>query len=118
MNNRQKVFKQLRNARYAILSARRRKKSKMLALLRSHLNSITAEEFAEEIREIVGEPTPKGWVSIEDDLPGLMGKDLMKGYSIYKVKKANGNELKCTVADGMTWYHRAKKAGITHWWND
>lgn len=117
-NKRTEIFKKLRNTRAAILSARRRKKRKMLELLRSHLNSITPEEFAAEMREIAGEPVPKGWVSIEEHLPGLQIKDFMQGYSEYKVKFANGKEGKSNVTDHNTWYYRAKEKGITHWWND
>lgn len=119
MRKRSKVFKQLRNTRYAILSARRAKKSKMLELLRSHLNSITKEEFQAEIREIVGDKNivPKGWVSIEEHLPMMYAKDIMQGYTEYKVKFENNKTGKTFVSDHNTWYYRAKDEGITHWFN-
>jgi hypothetical protein len=61
---------------------------------------------------------PLGWVSIEDALPMWMSKDIIKGYSVYKVKDKNGDEFDVAVSDHNIWYHYAKKIGITHWWNE
>lgn len=61
---------------------------------------------------------PKGWLSIEEYLPMWLAVDVAQGYSVYKVKDAAGNEFESAVSDHDIWYHMAKEAGITHWFNE
>ena len=91
--------------------------SSMLKALRKHLAEQTPEERAEMI-EHFRDKTPKGWNSIEDYLPMMDIKDLMQGYSIFKVRNASGEEFESCVADHNTWYYRAKDEGITEWFNE
>lgn len=73
----------------------------------------------EEIEMYFSDNTPKGWVSIEDDLPQCLAMDFItKGYSVCRVKDNNGNEFDSHVTDHNVWYYEAKDAGITHWWNE
>ena len=64
--------------------------------------------------------TPKGWVSIEDELPQCMAMDFItQGYSEYRVKDKDRNEFITRVTDHMVWYHMiAKQNNITHWFNE
>ncbi len=62
--------------------------------------------------------TPKGWVSIEDELPMWLANDVAQGYSEYKVKSSDGTEGFSCVSDHNTWYYYAKQVGITHWYNE
>ncbi len=61
---------------------------------------------------------PTGWISIEDSLPAMYAIDIMQGYTIYKVKYADGHEDESWVSDHNMWYYRAKEQGITHWWHE
>ena len=61
---------------------------------------------------------PKGWLSIEEYLPMMYARDIMQGFSVYKVKDKEGKEFNSLVSDHNTWYYRAKEHGITHWHND
>lgn len=91
--------------------------SSMLKALRKHLANQTPEERTEMI-EHFRDKTPKGWNSIEDYLPMMKIKDLMQGYSVFKVRNTSGEEFKSCVADHNTWYYRAKDDGITEWFNE
>ena len=62
--------------------------------------------------------TPKGWLSIEEHLPGWLAKDVMQGYSVYKVRHKDGTEFESAVTDHGLWYYLAKEAGVTHWLNE
>ena len=64
------------------------------------------------------EETPKGWISIEDSLPGFMACDIFQGYSVYIVKDIDGNEFESCLSDPNMWYHTMKENNITHWLND
>lgn len=88
-----------------------------LDALRKHLANMTEGE-KEEMKEHFRDKTPKGWNSIEDYLPGWKANDLMKGYTEYKVKSSNGEEVISYVTDHNTWYYMAKEEGITHWFNE
>jgi hypothetical protein len=90
-----------------------------LAAFKKRMDEMSPEEFKKLEEECFPEDkTPKGWVSIEDQLPGWMMDDVEQGYSVYKVKNAAGEEFESRVTDHDAWYYRAKEAGITHWWND
>jgi hypothetical protein len=87
--------------------------------LRKHFESMTEEEIQKEINEFFPKSTtPKGWVSIEDELPKMMAMDIMQGATKYKVLYNNGKVGYTYVADHLCWYYGAKDEGITHWWND
>jgi len=61
---------------------------------------------------------PTGWISIEGSLPHMMARDIMKGYTEYKVKyKDETTGIGC-VTDHNTWYYSAKEDGVTHWWHE
>lgn len=83
--------------------------------LKEALANLTEEDIQKYFPE---SNTPKGWVSIEDDLPKWYADDLEQGYTIYKVKDIHGNESEAYVCDHNVWYYEAKDAGITHWWNE
>ena len=88
--------------------------------LKKYLDSKTPEELEKEWDEMFppeNDP-PKGWVYIEDRLPQMYAIDIMKGYSEFKVKYADGKEDITWVSDHNVWYYAAKDAGITHWFND
>lgn len=82
--------------------------------LREHLENMTEEERLKYFPEST---TPKGWVSIEDELPMMMALDIIKGYTEYKVKYLDGTEGISWVSDHNVWYYDAKEKGITHWFN-
>ena len=88
--------------------------------LREYLDSKTPEELQKEWDEIFkDEPkVPKGWVSIEDHLPKMYVMDIIQGATKYRVKYKDGKEGDSYVSDHGIWYHLAKDAGITHWFND
>ena len=87
--------------------------------LREHFENMTEEEIeAERLKYFPESTTPKGWVSIEDELPMWLANDVAKGFSEYKVKFLNGCEGITCVSDHNTWYYHAIDAGITHWWNE
>ena len=92
----------------------------MVEKLREYLDSKTQEELEADWKEMFGDELeiPKGWVSIEDHLPMMLAIDIGEGATRYKVKYKNGNEGESYVSDHGIWYHFAKKAGITHWFND
>lgn len=91
----------------------------MAEKLQEHFDSMTDEELQKEIREFFPESTtPKGWVSIEDELPMMMAMDIMEGCTEYKVKFNDETIGVTCVSDHNTWYYYAKTAGITHWWNE
>lgn len=88
--------------------------------MREYLDSKTDEELSKEWDEMFppeNDP-PKGWVSIEDHLPEMYAIDIMKGYSKFKVKYADGHEDIARVGDHNVWYYIAKESGITHWFNE
>ena len=60
---------------------------------------------------------PKGWVSIEDDLPVCCGLDFPYGTK-YKVRNEVGEESYSYVLDHDLWYYDAVDLGITHWYHD
>jgi hypothetical protein len=94
------------------------KETKMVKALREHLESLTPEQI-EEIREkYFTDKRPKGWLSIEEHLPMMFAIDIVRGYSVFKVKDKDGNEFESAVADHNIWYYRAKDEGITHWLNE
>lgn len=94
------------------------KETKMVKALREHLESLKSEQI-EEIREkYFTDKRPKGWLSIEEHLPMMFAIDIVRGYSVFKVKDKDGNEFESAVADHNTWYYRAKDEGITHWLNE
>lgn len=91
----------------------------MLGNLKNFLDSCTEEEIAEHKEKYFPESTtPKGWISIEDELPAWLGVDVEKGYTSYKVKYDDGRENTSSVSDHNVWYYHAKDQGITHWWNE
>lgn len=86
--------------------------------LRDHFNSLTPEQ-TEEIREkYFTDKRPKGWLSIEDYLPQMYAIDIIRGYSLFKVRDKEGNEFESAVSDHNTWYYQAKEEGVTHWLNE
>lgn len=90
----------------------------MLDNLRNHLDSLSEKEI-EEIREkYFTDKRPKGWLDIEQHLPMMFAIDILQGYSVFKVRDADGNEFETKVADHNTWYYHAKEIGITHWLNE
>lgn len=89
---------------------------KSIDALKHHLANMTEEEKA-EMKEHFRDKRPKGWLSIEEHLPMMFAKDIMKGCSKFKVRYADGKEGFTYVADHNTWYYRAKDEGITHWFN-
>lgn len=92
---------------------------KSLKAIKKAIKKAISEMTDEEIEKYFPtDTTPKGWVSIEDELPQWMAKDVAQGYSVYKVKDKGGNESEARVTDHHAWYYMAKEAGITHWWND
>ena len=82
-----------------------------------HFASLTESDI-EEIKKRFEDKRPKGWLSIEEYLPMMYARDVMQGYSMFKVKDINGAEFYSPVADGNTWYFRAKEVGIILWYND
>lgn len=91
----------------------------MAEKLHAYLESLTPEELKEIKEEYFPEKnTPKGWISIEDELPMMSGADIMQGYTEYKIKRDDGSEGRTRVSDHNTWYYDAKQFGITHWWNE
>lgn len=78
---------------------------------------MTEEEKA-EMREHFRDKRPKGWLSIEEHLPMMYAKDIMQGYSEFKIKYADGKEGVARVSDHNIWYYHAKEAGVTHWFNE
>lgn len=97
-------------------------KKTIVEQLRDYFESLSPEEL-EEHREhfrkaIEANKKPPGWISIEEHLPMFLAKDIMQGYSIYKVKNKDGEEFETSVSDHNTWYYLAKANGITHWLND
>ena len=89
---------------------------KSLEALSNYLKNQTAEERAEMI-EHFRDKRPKGWLSIEEHLPMMYAIDITEGYSVFKVRYADGKEGTTKVSDHNTWYYRAKDEGITHWFN-
>lgn len=90
----------------------------MLDNLRNHLDSLSEKEI-EEIREkYFTDKRPKGWLDIEQHLPMMFAIDILQGYSVFKVRDADGNEFETKVTDHNTWYYHAKEIGITHWLNE
>ena len=81
------------------------------------LDSMSDEE-KQILFESFEDKTPKGWVSIEDAVPSWLAKDIVQGYTIYKVKFNDGSEGESCVTDGSVWYYLAKEAGVTHWFNE
>lgn len=79
--------------------------------------NITPEQI-QEMKDFFKDDRPKGWLSIEDHLPYMFAIDVMQGYSVFKVRYADGTEGTSPVADHNTWYYRAKGQGITHWLNE
>lgn len=87
--------------------------------LRNHLNSLSEDEL-EKMREDFKsqeESIPDGWVDIELHLPQMLVKDIVQGYSTYKVMNIDGEIFETIVSDHNVWYYQAKKQGITHWFN-
>ena len=86
--------------------------------LKEHLESLTPEEI-EAAREFFKDKRPKGWLSIEEHLPQMYAKDIMQGYSVFKVRYADGHEDESYISDHTVWYYsEAKPNGITHWFNE
>ena len=85
-----------------------------------YFKSQTPEMIAAKMNELYGKTItlPKGWVSIEDHLPRMLASDLSQGYTEYKIKTKDGEELYTEVSDHNMWYHEAKKRHVTHWYND
>lgn len=91
----------------------------MVEKLRNFLENLTPEELEQHRIEFFPESTtPKGWVSIDDELPMMTASDKMQGYTKYTVKYADGSYGITGVSDHNTWYYDAKESGITHWWNE
>lgn len=90
---------------------------KAIKSLRNHLKNMPPEEL-QKLRERFSDNRPKGWLSIDGYLPMMLAKDIMKGYSTYKVKDKYGNEFNTHVSDHNIWYYEAKELGITHWLNE
>lgn len=90
------------------------KNQRLIDGLMAELDSATEEQL-EELREkyFKQHVLPKGWISIEDELPQWLAKDVARGYTEYKVKYENGTESTTWVTDPNTWYYYAKEAGIT-----
>ena len=55
------------------------------------------------------------WVSIDEELPKMMAKDIHHGGTIYEVKQMDGSVSISIVGDHNVWYYMAKECGITHW---
>lgn len=92
-------------------------REKSLQLLSNHLENMT-DAAKEDMRNFFKDDTPKGWISIEEHLPKMFAMDICQGYTEYKIKYADGREDTTRVADHDIWYHHAKEAGITHWFNE
>lgn len=93
---------------------------KSLAAITGYLANMT-EEQKEELREQLKDKTPKGWISIEDELPMVTCGDVLKHNALIKfikVKNDKEEEFESQVGDHNTWYYHAKENGITHWWHD
>lgn len=88
-----------------------------LNLLSHHLENMTAEE-KDAMEKHFEDKRPIGWLSIEEHLPMMFAKDLMQGYSVFKVRDKDGKEFESAVTDHHIWYYGAKKIGITHWFNE
>lgn len=87
--------------------------------LKNHLNSLSEDEL-EKMREDFKsqeESIPNGWLDIELYLPQMLAKDIVHGYSTYKVMNVDGEIFETIVSDHNAWYYQAKKQGITHWFN-
>ena len=66
------------------------------------LENMTDEEIE---KYFLKSKTPKGWVSIEDELSQCMEMDFItQGYSEYSVKDKDGNEFITRVTDHTVWY--------------
>ncbi len=91
-----------------------------LEKIKEAFNKLSPEEWEEINKEFEKEhpPIPKGWLSIEDYKPMMYAKDIMKGYSEFKVRDINGNESIAHISDGNIWYYLAKEQGITEWYNE
>lgn len=83
---------------------------------RNVLKNMSKEEL-DALKERFKDKRPKGWLSIEDHLPVMLAKDIMQGYSVFKVRDKSGKEFDTHVTDHNIWYYHAKDAGITHWLN-
>lgn len=91
--------------------------SNMIKNLSIILDSLTEEELKEHKEKYFPESTiPKGWVSIEDHLPQWLAKDVIKGYTNYKVKDEI-SEFVTGVTDPNIFKYYAMECGITHWFN-
>ena len=88
---------------------------KMSEAIDKALNSMTKEDWERMFPE-----KPKGWISIEDELPMVYALDYFKkGFTEFKVKDNAGKEFTSRVCDGNTWlYEVAKPLNITHWYRD
>lgn len=85
--------------------------------LKETIDKLSDEQRA-EMKKSWKDGIPKGWVSIDDHLPRMLGKDIFQGFTFYRVKFNTGEERKSGVADHNTWYYMAKERGVTHWFND
>lgn len=87
-----------------------------LKKLQEAIDNITPEEIE---KYFPPDTRPKGWLSIEDYLPHCYAIDfVVKGYSEFKVKYADGHTDVSRVCDHGVWYYYAKEEGITHWLNE
>ena len=90
---------------------------KSIKAIREYLANMTEEEKV-ELKEHFRDKKPKGWLSIEEHIPMMFARDIMEGYSEFKVKYSDGREDVSRVSDGNTWYYYAKEEGLTHWFNE
>lgn len=84
---------------------------------KKHLDHITDVQ-KEELKSFFKSDVPKGWVNVNEHLPSFLAKDVMQGYSIYKVKDERGNVFESKVTDSNFWYYESLNFGITHWLNE
>ena len=87
----------------------------MAQILHKHLENLSEEDIQ---KYFPISTTPKGWVSIEDELPVMKASDIMQGYTRYKVLFKDNATGYTYVADHNSWYYDAKETGIAHWWNE
>lgn len=93
------------------------KNKTMLENLRELLGEMPPEEIG-QLKEQFRDKTPKGWLSIEEHLPKWRGRDVMQGYSLYKVRDKDGKEWTEAVSDHNIWYYIAKEMRIVEWLNE
>ena len=85
--------------------------------LQNYIGNLTIED-KNELREKLTSTIPKGWIDVNEHLPSFLAKDVIQGYSVYKVKDEKGNIFESKVSDSNFWYYQSLNFGITHWLNE